>query len=164
MMLCISLVISSSGVIHLGMSDHSLVYAVRKVLLPKSKLIVREVRNLKHFSETDFRADLLQVPWGIIQYFNDSNECWRVSKSLFHGILDKHAPLRQKWIKANSVSWITPDVKRLMRNIDYHKKKAIKCASQYHWPTQAKMLSPWWFCKVPESLAIKPVCFPAKTI
>ena len=69
------------------------------------------------------------------EYFNDPNECWRVWKSLFHEILDKHAPLRQKRIKANSVPWITPDVKRPMRNRDYHTKKAIKCASQYHWET-----------------------------
>ena len=50
----------STGVIHFGISDHSLRYAVRK--LPKSNPTIREVRDFKHFSADEFRADLLQVP------------------------------------------------------------------------------------------------------
>ena len=36
--------IHASGVIHLGISDHSLIYAVRKFMLPKTNLGVREIR------------------------------------------------------------------------------------------------------------------------
>ena len=54
--------ILSTGVIHFGISDHSLIYAVHKFKLPKSNPTVREVRDFKHFSADEFRADLLQVP------------------------------------------------------------------------------------------------------
>ena len=37
--------IVSSGVSHVGISDHSLIYAVRKFVFPKSKSIMREVRD-----------------------------------------------------------------------------------------------------------------------
>ena len=57
--------ISTGGVLHLGISDHSLVYAVRKLELPKSRPTIKEVRDFKHFSESQFRADLLQVDPGI---------------------------------------------------------------------------------------------------
>ena len=46
--------ISESGVIHLGVSDHSLVYLVRKFTPPKSRKTAREVRNFKNFVESDF--------------------------------------------------------------------------------------------------------------
>ena len=41
--------IHASGVIHLGISDHSLIYAVRKFMLPKTNPAVREIRDYKHF-------------------------------------------------------------------------------------------------------------------
>ena len=37
--------IVSSGVSHVRISDHSLIYAVRKSVFPKSKSIMREVRD-----------------------------------------------------------------------------------------------------------------------
>jgi hypothetical protein len=121
--------ISTVGVLHLGISDHSLLYAVSKFELPKSRPTIKEVRDFKHFSESQFRADLLQVPWDTICY-DDPNTCWIVWKSIFYEILNKHAPVRTK---ANSVPWITPAIKRLMRNRDYHKKKAIRFISSIHW-------------------------------
>ena len=97
--------ISCAGVLHLSISDHSLVYAVRKFELPKSRPSIKEVRDFKYFS--DFRADLLQVPWDTICY-DDPNTCWIVWKSFFNEILNKHAPMRQRRSKAKSVPWIKP--------------------------------------------------------
>ena len=38
--------IHASGVIHLGISDHSLIYAVRKFMLPKTNPGVRELETI----------------------------------------------------------------------------------------------------------------------
>ena len=130
--------IVSSGVSHVGISDHSLIYAVRKFVFPKSKSIMREVRDFKHFSDRDFYNDLSQVPWEIITTFSDPNECWCVWKSFFTEILDAHAPLRYKRSKANAVPWMTTIIKNEIRNRDYHKKKAIKHNSKYHWEMYKK--------------------------
>ena len=124
--------ISCAGVLHLSISDHSLVYAVRKFELPKSRPSIKEVRDFKYFSDSDFRADLMQVPWDTICY-DDPNTCWIVWKSFFNEILNKHAPMRQRRLKAKSIPWITPAIKQLMRNRDYHKKKAIRYNSSIHW-------------------------------
>ena len=107
-------------------------YVVRKFELPKSKPTIKEVRDFKHFSESQFRADLRRVPWDTICY-DDPNTCWILWKSIFYEILNKHAPIRQRKIKANSVPWITPAIKQLTRNRDYHKKKAIRFNSSTHW-------------------------------
>ena len=125
--------ISASGVIHLGISDHSLIYAVRKFTIPRTKSTVKEVRDYKHFNEERFIADLSSLPWNVIQQFQNPNECWRVWKLMFDETLNRHAPLRHKRTRGKSVPWITPRIKELMRNRDYHKKQAIKHASQFHW-------------------------------
>ena len=65
--------------------------------------------------------------------FDDPNICWTVWKSFFNEIFHKHAPLRQKRVRSNPVPWITPIIKQTMRNRNFHKKRAIKCNSRYHW-------------------------------
>ena len=50
--------IATSGVIHLGISDHSLIYVLRKFAVPKTRPTIKEVRNFKHFVEVDFINDL----------------------------------------------------------------------------------------------------------
>jgi hypothetical protein len=36
-------------------------------------------------------------------------------------------------IRRNSLPWITPNIKNLMKARDFHKKKAVKFNSQLHW-------------------------------
>jgi len=124
---------SNSGVIHLGISDHSLIYAIKKFTLPKRNQIFKEVRNYKRFNESDFIEDLSKMPWHEIQKYTNPNECWSMWKSLFEQTLDKHAPLIHKRIRDSSVPWITPEIKKLMKTRDYHKKKAVKTRSNVHW-------------------------------
>ncbi len=73
--------ISRSGVIHLGISDHSLVYAVRKFTLPKGRQKNRQVRNFKNFVENDFIRDVSQLPWEMVYQFGDPNLRWQVQGS-----------------------------------------------------------------------------------
>ena len=131
--------IHASGVIHLGISDHSLIYAVRKFMLPKTNPGVREIRDYKHFDAELFVEDLSLMPWNEIQQFNNPNTCCNVWKSFFLETLNRHAPIRHKITRRNSVPWITPRIKDLMRNRDYHKKRAIKYASQTHWESFKKL-------------------------
>ena len=131
--------IHASGVIHLGISDHSLIYAVRKFMLPKTNLSVREIRDYKHFNAELFVEDLSRMPWKVIQQVNNPNTCWNVWKSFFTETLNRHAPIRHKRTRRTSVPWITPRIKDLVRNRDYHKKRAIKYASQTQWENFKKI-------------------------
>ena len=91
--------ISQSGVVLLGISDHSLIFAIRKLTLPKlgkTSPMVREVRDFKNLVQNDFIHDMSQLPWDSINQFASPNTSWQVWKSLFLEALDRHAPLRQK--------------------------------------------------------------------
>ena len=70
--------ISKSGVIHLGISDHSLVFAVRKYCVTKSRQKTRYVRNFKRFNAINFLNDLSQMPWENVALYDNPNVCWRV--------------------------------------------------------------------------------------
>ena len=125
--------IAKSGVVHIGISDHSLTYVVRKFIPPKSKPITKEVRNFKRFVEEDFINDLKGVPWHNIESFNEPNLAWRAWKSEFNAILDRHAPLRHRRVRQSSLPWLTSEIRKIMHDRDYHKKIAVKHGSQHHW-------------------------------
>ena len=50
--------IIDSGVIHLGLSDHSLVYICRKVGIPRAEPKIVETRQFKYFNSSAFQYDL----------------------------------------------------------------------------------------------------------
>ena len=92
--------ISDSGVIHTGISDHSVVFAIRKISVIDKQENILEIRNMKNFNEEKFIEDLLKQPWEHI-YFSaeDPNAMWEIWKKIFLDVLDKHAPLQHKKIR-----------------------------------------------------------------
>jgi hypothetical protein len=61
--------ISDSGVIHTGISDHSLpvVFAIRKISVVRKQENTVEIRNMKNFDEEKFVAELLKQHWEYVQ-------------------------------------------------------------------------------------------------
>ena len=120
--------ISNSGVIHTGISDHSLVFAISKmsVIGIKKQENIVETRNMKNFDEEKFIAELLKQHWEYVYFFaGDTNAKWEIWKKLFLEVLDKHAPLQYKKIRSKKVPWITSEIKKLINTRDRLKRKAI---------------------------------------
>ena len=64
--------ISQSGVVHFGITDHSLIFAIRKFTLPKTRKnssMIREVRDFKNFVQNDFINDISRLPWDTVNQF-----------------------------------------------------------------------------------------------
>ena len=86
--------ISDSGVFHTGLSDHSLVFAIRKISVVKKQEKKVEIRNMKKFDHQKFVEDLY------IYFFAEGpNAMWEIWKELFLEVLDNHAPLQHKKIR-----------------------------------------------------------------
>ena len=117
-----------SGVSHVGSSDHSLVYAFRKLstgLSTKGHATVT-YRNFEHFDSECFRNDICSQNWDDINNYDNPNEMWRVWKNIFYNVVDRHAPLRSKRVRASKSPWVTKRLKQLMHQRDSLKLKAIR--------------------------------------
>ena len=126
--------ISDFGVIHTGISDHSLVFAIRKISIVTKQENTLEIRNMKNFDEGKFIEELLKQHWEYVYFFaDDPNAMWEIWKNLFLEVLDKHAPLQQKKIRSKKVPWITSDIKKLMNTRDKFKRKAILTNHENDW-------------------------------
>ena len=128
--------IARSGVIHIGISDHSLIYAIRKINpATKTGTNIRtiEFRNMKRFDQQQFIADLLGQPWERIILQKDTNSMWSCWKEMFLEILNKHAPIQNKRTRSFNVPWLTKEIKELIHNRDKLKRKAIVTNQDEDW-------------------------------
>ena len=112
-----------SGVIHLGISDHSLVYICCKIARKKTPKLI-ETRQFKHFNALRFQSEISEA-FSYFPTFNDPNKAWETWKE----IPNKHVPLRQKRAKSEYCRWMNNEIKKQSYHRDYLKKKAISLNS-----------------------------------
>ena len=118
--------ISASGVIETTISDHYLIYGVRKFPTFKSNPKYIESRNMKNFDADLFIYDLKKVPWDLLNISDDPNDMVYTWENLFLEVLDIHAPLRKRRVKNKSSPWLTPSIKKLMNTRDYLKRNPLR--------------------------------------
>ena len=120
-----------SGVTDIGISDHCLVYAIRKICIPKSNPKTVTSRCFRNFTPDSFRTDLSMVPWNLIEQEHNPDIAWDIWQHMFLDIADSHAPLKKKRVKGISSPWITPELKRLMFQRDKLKKIGLKVSNRW---------------------------------
>ena len=57
--------ITLAGVSHLGISDHSFVYANLRMRKEKSPLRIKTINNYRTFNQQKFRNDIESAPWSV---------------------------------------------------------------------------------------------------
>ncbi|CAB3979478.1 Hypothetical predicted protein, partial [Paramuricea clavata] len=123
-----------SGVCHIGISDHSLVYAIRKLCVSRKDPRIIRSRQFRDFNANSFRYDLSLAPWHIVEeYENDPNLAWDAWKTIFLKISDIHAPNRSRKIRNKHSPWLTPELKKLMFERDRLKRIASKHDTERNW-------------------------------
>jgi len=124
-----------SGVIHIGISDHSLVYTIRKIGISTTRNSHNMIsyRSKKHFNIDKFINDLNSVPWENLDNLENPDDMWNTWKKSFLSVLDSHAPIKRKRIRNKTSPWMTIDLRKAITNRDNLKKKAIRTDSTRDW-------------------------------
>ena len=89
--------VAASGVLHLSISDHSLVYVIRNVAIPSKN--THKVINVKHFHVNGFKHDLTKLKWSNINSLGSCKDHRKLWKKMFLSVVDKHAPFKRKRIR-----------------------------------------------------------------
>ena len=113
---CIDLILTNrphnfqnSAVLETGLSDfHLLPVTVLKTTFRKMPPKVIKYRNYKHYSHLNFQFDLKSSLDGLDLHQISNDEY----VSLLMGILDKHAPLKTKYIRANDQPFMTKELRK----------------------------------------------------
>ena len=128
--------IIQSGVVHLGISDHSLIYATHELnsVIKGDRQNLVEFRNFRKFNVESFLNDLYMLPWVELDSKQNVDQMWESWKTLFLKVLDKHAPKRSKRIrKKGNVPWFNKTVKNKLFQRDRFKRVVIKTNNENDW-------------------------------
>ena len=127
--------VPSSGVHSLGLSDHSLVYVVRKNKKIKGALKTVKSCSFKNFNDQVFVISVKSVNWDEILNFSDVDSAWNDWKETFINVCDKHAPIRERRVKRSLLDWITNDYVKLSKDRDCYYSKVHKANDPDDWKT-----------------------------
>ena len=102
--------VSISGVIHTGLSDHSLVYACigKSKKVPTQSHKLKTSRSFSKFNEDDFINDIRKADWKSVKY-DCVNKSVDEFEELFTNIADKHAPMKTKRVRKKQSPWLNDD-------------------------------------------------------
>ena len=93
---------SHHGVSHILISDHSLIYAIRKSFISTGVPTIINSRQLRNFDPAMFRRDLALAPWQSVENITDLNVAWNAWRNMFLNICDSHAPFRRKKVRSSN--------------------------------------------------------------
>ena len=123
--------IVESGVLSIALSDHYMIYCVRKfrgALKGQHKKIT--TRQMKHFDETKFLDEISSIDWNsALQSSVDLDSAVENVTNLLSLVIEKHAPMRQRRVSEKYCPWITSDLRAFARSRDKLKKSAVKTGS-----------------------------------
>ncbi len=124
--------IVKSGVVEISMSDHFMVYCVRKFegAVKKDHKII-STRSMKNFNEDRFLSEVAGICWeNIFSRTDDINVLVYDWTTLFSCLINKHAPIRHIRVSEKYCPWINAELKQLIRTRDRIKKAAVRQKSQ----------------------------------
>ncbi len=122
--------IIKSGVDHVGMSDHSLIYIHRKIAIPRKQPKIINTRQFKHFNVDAYKQDLAKILQNQPQD-GDPNILWEDWKRKFLLVADMHAPPVTRRVRSEHAPWLTSEIKKKIYDRDFLKKKSIKTGSTH---------------------------------
>ena len=81
--------IFSSGVVNADISDHSLIYTILRTTAPRLRSRKIQLRSVKNFDQDLFLRDFHNVPFHVMEVFDDIDDKQCVFESLYLDILKK---------------------------------------------------------------------------
>jgi hypothetical protein len=112
-----------------------MIYIQRSISIPRGEPKIVKTRQFKQYNTNNFKADIFTHLNDEI-FLNstlDPNVMWEKWKTRFLTVADFHAPPITKRVRSQYAPWIPNNIRQVMRQIDYLKKKAVKTGSkQFH--------------------------------
>ena len=88
---------------------------------------------IRRVTAGNFVSDLHSAPWETVDTSFTVEEAWASLNNTIINIADKHAPTRIKRVRANTLPWITDEIRALIIQRNFHHKKAQKSGSNNEW-------------------------------
>ena len=122
-----------SGVMSVGISDHSLIYVNLKEKVECSKAGPITFRSFKKFDSSKFLSEGSKLTWNSFFDNDDIEYLWDQFKLKFTQLCNAHAPKISVRKKAKCSPWINEEYITLSRERDFLKKKFDETRNKSYW-------------------------------
>ena len=126
-------IIYACDVMQPAISDHSLVSLTLKLKTPRPRISFVTTRSYKNYDHDSFIEDLANVPFHIVNLFDDPDDQVHAFNCLFQNVLNNHAPIKQIKIHSRPNPFVSKEIKGLMNTRDMWHKRAMKTNDKLHW-------------------------------
>ena len=96
----------------------------------KAHAEIIETRSFKRYNKEQFRSEVADIPWSVVESFDDLNDAVSAWNTLFIDVANRHAPIKKLRIKRAIKPWITKELKELMAERDYAFKVAKRSGNE----------------------------------
>lgn len=107
-----------AGVMSDCLSDHSIVYCIWKMKLPKLPPKLIRIRQYKKLNVDQVINDLISINWDRYQLIPNVHDAWDFLLSELNETIDKHAPFKTTKVKGVHLPWVTSDLICIFRQRD----------------------------------------------
>ena len=124
---CVPLRFQNSQTIETGLSDHhKLTITVMRAYFHKQAPTIKMYRDYKFYNEDMFRSELLEELYKLNGGAIDCN----TFETVFIGVLNRHAPLKKKYTRANNSPFMNKKLSKAVRNRSRLRNKFLKNPTQ----------------------------------
>ena len=131
--------IRKNGVIKTSISDHYMLYAIRKGKKIRFPPRILESRSFKNFNAEEFTKDLASQDWSELYHTSDVNECAKIFTGNILQADDKHAPKRTIRVKGTVHNMFSDELIALMKERDRARLKAVRSQKEEDWSVFKKL-------------------------
>jgi len=123
-----------SGVITCSLSDHDMVYTIRRIKQKRSKSVVSKlVRSFRNVNWTDMDRTLKNAPWWCLELSPHLDQSFSAFESIVTYIMDKFVPVKKIRSKQFAPVWLTSEYKLLQQASNALRKKAQISGDDNNW-------------------------------
>ena len=116
----------NSVAVETGLSDHhKLTLTVMRAFFPKQTPVTISYRDYKHFDPALFRHELLQE----LNNTNDGAINYDIFENICIGLINRHAPLKVKYIRANNMPFMNKKLSKAVMTRSRLRNKFLKIPS-----------------------------------
>ena len=122
-----------AGVFEIGISDHDLIYVIRKSGKKRGGHKSITKRSFKNFNDINFLSSLRLLDWNRLWPVTDVQKACDIFNSLVLSVVKKHAPLGTHRVSTKKPQWVNEEFLKAVKERDYFKKVAADSKSVSDW-------------------------------
>ena len=126
-------VIFKSGVLNVNISDHEMIYTIRKKVKQKSDKSEFSGRSYRNYNSAVFSEALNRLDWTDFYNQENPNNIWRLFYENISKIIEQLCPLKKFKIKKYKEPWVTNELLELIKDKDIALKRAKRTKLDQDW-------------------------------